>query len=107
MTYEQEKELNRIKREMEVYDKAISVFDINKHRFSSNSDKDKAKENIKKHRFGYFLECFKKNDKNHMRLNPKGFFGGDSVEVDSEFVDMCLGYFKKKRKLLDDEYAKL
>lgn len=107
MTYEQEKELNRIKEEMEIYDKAISVFDINKHNFLSNSDKENAKENIKNHRFGYFLECFKKNDKNHVRLNSKGFFGGQTIEVDNEFVDMCLEYFKKKRKALDNEYAAL
>ena len=28
MTYEQEEELKRIRKEMEIYDKAISVFDI-------------------------------------------------------------------------------
>lgn len=107
MTYEQEKELNRIKEEMEVYDKAISVFDINKHNFLSSFDKEKAKEKVKKCRFGYFLECLKKDNKNHVRLNVKGFFGGETVEVDSEFVDMCLEYFKKKRKALDDEYTAL
>lgn len=107
MTQEQERELNRIKEEMEIYDKAISVFDINKHGFLSSSDKEKAKENIKKYRFGYFIECFKNNNRNHIKLNAKGFFGGESIEVDSEFVNMCLEYFKKKRKSLDDEYAAL
>ena len=107
MTYEQEKELNRIKNEMKIYDTAISIFDINKHVFPSKNDRETALENIKKKKFGYFLECFKKNDKNHVRLDPKGFFGGESVEVDSEFVDMCLEYFKKKRKVLDEEYEKL
>lgn len=107
MTYEQEKELNRIKKEMEMYDKAISVFDINERNFLSNSDKDRATKNVKKYRFGYFLDCLKKDDKNHIRLNPKGFFGGETIEVDDEFVNMCLEYFKKKRKALDDEYAAL
>lgn len=107
MTYEQEKELKRIRREMEVYDKAIFVFDINKHGFLSKSDREKAKETVKTCRFGYFLECLKKDNKNHVGLNAKGFFGGQTIEVDSEFVDMCLEYFKKKRKALDDEFAAL
>lgn len=107
MTYEQEEELNRIRKEMEVYDKAISVFDINQHRFSSRTDREKAQENIKKNRFSYLLECLRINDKNHVRLNARGFFGGQTIEVDSEFVDMCLEYFKKKRKALDDEFAAL
>lgn len=107
MTYEQEKELNRIKEEMEIYDKAISAFDINKHNFLSRSDKEKAKENVKKLRFPYYLNCLKKDNKNHVRLNVKGFFGGETVEVDNEFVDMCLEYFKMKRKALDDEYTAL
>ena len=107
MTYEQEEELKRIRREMEVYDKAISVFDINKHGFLSKSDREKAQETVKTCRFGYFLECLKKDNKNHVRLNTKGFFGGQTIEVDSEFVDMCLEYFKKKRKALDDKFAAL
>ena len=107
MIYEQEEELKRIRKEMEIYDKAISVFDINQHRFSSRSDREKAQENIKKNRFGYLLECLKKDDKNQVRLNSRGFFGGQTIEVDSEFVDMCLEYFKKKRKALDDEFAAL
>ena len=107
MTYEKEQELKRIRNEIEIYDKAISVFDINKHGFLSKSDREKAQETIKKSRCGYFLECLKKDDKNHVRLNTKGFFGGQTIEVDSEFVDMCLEYFKKKRKALDDEFAAL
>ena len=107
MTYEQEEELKRIRKEMEIYDKAISVFDINKYGFLSKSDREKAQETIKKNRFSYFLECLKKDDKNHVRLNAKGFFGGQSIEVDNEFVEMCLEYFKKKRKALDDEFAAL
>lgn len=107
MTQEQERELNRIKEEMEIYDKAISAFDINKHRFLSSSDKEKAKENIKKLRFPYYLDCLKKNNKNNLCLNTKGFFGGQTIEVDNEFVNICLEYFKKKRKALDDEYAAL
>lgn len=107
MTYEQEEELKRIRKEMEVYDKAISVFDLSQHRFSSRSDKENAQENVKKNKFGYLLECLKKDDKNHVRLNPIGFFGGQTIEVDSEFVDMCLKYFKEKRKSLDDEFAAL
>lgn len=107
MTYEQEKELERIKREMEVYDNAISVFDINRHVFSDRSDREKALENAKKFRFGYLLECFKKDNKNHVRLNAIGFFGGQTIAVDSEFVDMCLDYFKKKRMALEDEFKAL
>ena len=107
MTHEQEKELKRIRSEMEVYDKAISVFHINKHGFLSKFDREKAQETIKKNRFAYFLECLKKNDKNHVRLNTKGFFGGQTIEVDSEFVEMCLEHFKAKRKALDDEFAAL
>lgn len=107
MTYEQEKELSRIKKEMEIYDIAISAFNINERNFLSNSDKNKAMENVRKYRFGYFLDCLKKDDKNHVRLNPKGFFGGTTIEVDDEFVDMCLEYFRKKRKILDEEYAAL
>ena len=107
MTYEQEEELKRIRKEMEIYDKAISVFDINKHEFLSKSDREKAQEAIKKNRFAYFLECLKKDDKNHVRLNTKGFFGGQTIEVDNEFVEMCLEHFKKKRKALDDEFAAL
>ena len=107
MTNEQEEELKRIRREMEIYDKAISVFDINKHGFLSKSDREKAQETIKKSRFGYFLECLKKDDKNHVRLNTKGFFGGQTIEVDSEFVEMCLEHFKKKRDALEEEYKSL
>lgn len=107
MTYEQEEKLKRIREEMNIYDKAISVFDINKHGFSSKSDREKAQETIKKKKFAYLLECMKINNKNHVRLNAKGFFGGQTVEVDQEFVDMCLEYFKKKRKELDAAYEAL
>ena len=107
MTYEQEEELKRIRKEMEIYDKAISVFDINKHGFLSKSDRENAQETIKKNRFGYFLECLKKDNKNHVSLNPKGFFGGHTIEVDNEFVEMCLEYFKKKRDALEEEYKSL
>ena len=107
MTHEQEEKLKRIREEMIIYDKAISVFDINRHGFLSKSDREKAQETIKKNRFAYFLECMRIKDSNHVRLTPKGFFGGQTVEVDQEFVDMCLEYFKKKRKELDAAYEAL
>ena len=107
MTHEQEEKLKRIREEMNIYDKAISVFDINRHGFLSKSDREKAQETIKKNRFAYFLECMRIKDSNHVRLNTKGFFGGQTVEVDQEFVDMCLEYFKKKRKELDAAYEAL
>ena len=80
---------------------------INRHRFLSKADREKAQETIKKNRFAYFLECMRIKDSNHVRLNTKGFFGGQTVEVDQEFVDMCLEYFKKKRKELDAAYKAL
>ena len=107
MTHEQEEKLKRIREEMNIYDKAISVFDINRHGFLSKSDREKAQETIKKNRFAYLLECMRIKDSNHVRLNTKGFFGGQTVEVDQEFVDMCLEYFKKKRKELDAAYEAL
>ena len=107
MTYKQEEELKRIREEMAIYDKAISVFDINRHGFLSKSDREKAQETVKTNRFAYFLECLKKDNKNHVRLNVKGFFGGQTIEVDQDFVDMCLEYFKKKRKELDTAYEVL
>lgn len=107
MTHEQEEELKRIREKMDIYDKAISVFDINRHGFLSESDREKAQETIKKKRFAYLLECLKINDSNHVKLNTKGFFGGQTIEADQEFVDMCLEYFKKKRKELDAAYEAL
>ena len=107
MTYEQEEELKRIRKEMEIYDKAISVFDINRHVFLSKSDKEKAQETVKNSRFGCLLECLKKDNKNHVRLNAKGFFGVQTIEVDNEFVEMCLEHFKKKRDVLEEEYKSL
>ena len=107
MTREKEEQLKRIRKEMDNYDKAISTFDINRHGFLSESDREKAQETIKKNRFAYILECMKIKDSNHVRLNTKGFFGGQTVEVDQEFVDMCLEYFKKKRKELDAVYEAL
>ena len=107
MTHEIEMKLEQLKKEREVYEKAISVFDINRHPFLSRTDREKAEENIKRNRFGYFLECLKKDNKNHVRLNAKGFFGGQTIEVDSEFVEMCLEYFKRKQKEVEEEYLKL
>lgn len=107
MTHEKEMKLEQIKKEREVYEKAISVFDINRHFFLCMEDRKKANENIKKNRFGFFLDCLKIGNENHVRLHAKGFFGGETVEVDSEFVEMCLEYFKRKKKELDEEYANL
>lgn len=107
MTKEQVEKLEEIKKDMEIYDKAISVFDINKHGFLSKSDREKAQETIKKNRFAYLLECMRIKDSNHVRLNTKGFFGGQTVEVDQEFVDMCLSYFKNKREKLEKEFEAL
>ena len=47
MTHEQEEKLKRISEEMIIYDKAISVFDINRHGFLSKSDREKAQKTIK------------------------------------------------------------
>lgn len=107
MTPEKEKELNRIRSEMEVYDRAIAVFDYKTYRWGHKTDKELADNSIKTKRFAFLLECFKKDEKPHVRLNVKGFFGGDTISVDQEFVDMCLEYFKKKRKELDEAYEKL
>ena len=107
MTHEQEEKLKRIRGEMDNYDKAISTFDINRCGFLSKADREKAQETIKRNRFAYLLECLTIKGANHVRLNIKGFFGGQTIEVDQEFVDMCLEYFKKKRKELEIEYEKL
>lgn len=106
MTKEQVEKLEEIKKDMEIYDRAISVFDINKH-FTSILDRYEAKAKANKFRFGYFLECLRKGNKNCVRLNVKGYFGGQSIEVDQEFVDMCLSYFKKKREELEKEFEAL
>lgn len=96
MTCEQEEKLYDIKKRMEVYDEAIKIFSFNKD-FAS-----KVKE-----RFSCYLECLKVGNKNAIKLYPKGYFGNTSIEVDQEFIDMCLEYFKKKRKELDDMYEQL
>lgn len=107
MTKEQVEKLEEIKKDMEIYDKAISVFDIKKHGFLSKSDREKTQEIIKKKRFAYLLECLRKDNQNHVRLNVKGYFGGQTIEVDQEFVDMCLSYFKNKREKLEKEFEAL
>ena len=106
MTKEQVEELKKIQEEIEKYDKAIRVFDINKHKFLSECDKKEAIEKTK-NPFGFLLECFNRNGENQVRLNPKGFFGGESVEVEAEFVDMCLEYFIKKRAECDKRFEAL
>lgn len=35
---------------------------------------------------------------NKVKITPKGYFGGGYIEVDKEFVDMCLSHFKEKLK---------
>ena len=106
MTKEQVEKLEEIKKDMEIYDRAISVFDINKH-YTNIFERDKAKERANEFKFGYFLECLRKENKNHVRLNAKGYFGGQTIEVDQEFVDMCLSYFKNKREKLEKEFEAL
>ena len=59
MTKEQVEKLEEIKKDMEIYDKAISVFDINKHGFLSEWEREDAQETIKKKRFAYLLECLR------------------------------------------------
>ena len=54
MTKEQVEKLEEIKKDMEIYDKAISVFDINKHGFLSKSDREKTQEIIKKKKICLF-----------------------------------------------------
>lgn len=106
MTKEQVKELEKIQVEMEKYDKAIRVFDINKHIFAGRTGKERAIEESKKP-FGFILECFKHEHTNKVRLQPKGFFGGESVEVDAEFVEMCLEYFRKKKAECEKRFEEL
>ena len=106
MTKEQVKELEKIQAEMGKYDKAIRVFDINKHHFTDVNSKKRAIEKTKQP-FGFILECFKHKDENHVLLQAKGFFGGESVEVDAEFVDMCLEYFRKKKAECEKRFEEL
>ena len=106
MTKEKMEKAGKIQNEIEKYERAINVFDINKHMFSINSDKVKAIENSKKP-FGFILRCFKNENKNKVQLSPKGFFGGDSIEVDSEFVEMCLEYFKNKKAECEKRFQEL
>lgn len=98
MTREQEKELYRIKAAMEKYDKAILTFGEMKQMVETTTAKEQRVN-------GYMVKdmefpCY-------VKLDFLDFNNGRFVGVDREFIDMCLEYFTKKRKSLDDEYDAL
>lgn len=97
MTYEKVEELKKIQEEMEFYNDAIKVFDIDYYEQPSYQPGSRSEliHELRKP-FRFILRCFKYEGRDCVELKPKGFGSSKALHVDMEFVEMCHEYFEKK-----------
>ena len=71
------------------------------------ADKEKADNTIKCEKFPFLLRGIFEKNKNRAGLNVRGFFGGKTIECDTEFIEMCHSYFEKKLEEKKKEFEQL
>ena len=96
MTIDKLEEAKELHSEIEKLKESADFFDYENHRYLCKSDKERSVDKIKNNKFPFFISGFFKDNKNMAQLNVKGFFGGKTIECDTEFIEMCHSYFKNK-----------
>ena len=96
MTIDKLEEAKELQYEIEKLKESVDFFDYENHRYLCRLDKEKSDNTIKNNRFPFFLSGLFKDNKNMAQLNVRGFFGGKTIECDTEFIEMCHSYFKNK-----------
>ena len=99
MTKSEFEKVNELKEEVKKYEECKMYFEP-QHR-NSKSDIDKV---CKRYKFPFRI-FFKRKDENTIecRLNLKEWIGGNSIEVDEQFLEYCRAYFENKVKSLKAE----
>ena len=98
MTKSEFEKIGELNKDLKKYQECKEYFEpINRY---SKSEIDKAY----KHRFPFNLISFKKNNTTALfHIDIKGWVGGQSIDVDKEFIDYCRAYFENKINLIEAE----